>query len=60
MANNINQTDHFKIIIQLKRKNNRLQQENANLIKENSVLKRENFTLETKINNMVDIEEIND
>lgn len=63
MANNIEQfklNDALNRIIQLKRKNNRLQEENSLLIKENSQLKRINADLLIKIDCMVDIEEVND
>jgi hypothetical protein len=66
MANNSGQPNQNKLddalqtIIRLKKKNNRLHDENLHLIKENSQLKRINEDLKVKIDNMVDIEEVND
>jgi hypothetical protein len=52
--------DALQTIIRLKKKNNRLHDENLNLIKENSQLKRINADLNLKMDNMVDIEEVDD
>jgi hypothetical protein len=66
MANNSNPPNQSKLddalqtIIRLKKKNNRLHDENLNLIRENSQLKRVNADLNLKIDNMVDIEEVDD